>query len=141
MDEDRGLEKEDLSQIRFMRGKIQEVLSYLSLITSRSTSNPFILARIESEIGLRLDALKIVLMRIDGILEKMLGKGLDLKGFEKEISHWIPILKRFYLVLENLSLIAGPYTDLEVFNLSAKAKKSLSDLTDFLDDIVKKNAH
>ncbi len=125
--------------IKSIRESIQEVLSYLSLVISRSTKNPFILARMESEIGLRLEAVMAILLKIDGLLKKMDEEDLtDREGYLQDVLLWIPVLKRFYIVLENLPVVAGPYGDLVIFNLSIRAKGKLEDIVSFLEDLIKK---
>ncbi len=126
------------SSIESIRKSIGEVISYISLVISKSTTNPFILARIESEIGLNLEALKVILLKLDEMVARMEKGGLEGKGRDiNEVFSWIPILKRFHVVLSNLPVVAGPYVDLELFNLSPKAEEKVKNILDFLDEFVK----
>jgi len=128
--------KEEFS-IDSIRENIKEVISYISLVISRSTINPFILARIESEIGLSLEAVKVILLKLDEIalLEK---EGLEGKESDiREILSWIPVLKRFQVVLRNLPAVAGPYGDLEMFSFFQKVEEKMINILNFLEQLVK----
>ncbi len=132
--------KENDVGIESLRGSIREVLSYLSLVLSRSAMNPFVLTRMESEIGLNMEAIWSILLKINDIItivdeEKFKPE----KIWEQDILSWLPILKRFQVVLENLPSALGPYGDFEIFNLSLIAKENLSKVVNFLEDLLKRS--
>ena len=126
--------------IRSLRGNVKEVLSYVSLVLSRSAMNPFILTRMESEIGLSLEAIRSILMKIDEIIKYIAKENLmHEKVCVEDILSWISFLKRFQVVLENLPVALGPYGDFEIFSLSLNTKENLSDIVDFLEDLLKRS--
>ena len=137
--EDSKQKKENELSLESMRNSVQEVLSYVSLILSKSAMNPFILTRIESEIGLNLPAVRSILQRVDEIIKITMDERTRYKKVSiKEVLSWIPLLKRFHVVLENLPMVLGPYRDLEIFNRSIYAKENLLNIIEFLEDFVKK---
>ncbi|RLG48032.1 MAG: hypothetical protein DRN90_04075 [Thermoproteota archaeon] len=135
-----GNKKEKEVDIESLRGSVREVLSYASLVLSRSALNPFVLTRMESEIGLSMEAIRSILLKIDDLMTIVSKEGFTFEKISMEdISSWLPILKRFQIVLENLPSALGPYGDFEIFNLSLRAKKNLSDVVGFLEDLLKRS--
>jgi len=123
-----------------LRENIKEVLSYVSLVLSRSVVNPLVLTRMESEIGLSMEAIRSILLKIDEITKRV--DKIDFKvekHLAEEILHWTLYLKRFQVVLENLPSALGPYGDFEIFNLSLSAKKNISEILAFLEYLLKRD--